>query len=261
MMYTITKRSQTAKAFCSPRYLLNIFVVVGVLLASLPSANVCIALPLDGEAAESIKTLRELVQQPSNTRKLSVADTERYIRLAKEDNQDRQIVAVLTLAFADDDLSSSLLKELSTTEKDKSSLLSGAAQYAVALRSAQTVKKNESEVFIKLSDYLEKTENSATKMFLANRLFVDYGSKSLPVILAAFEEEKNKFVKLDMLYYLAQSNDPAVEKRVLAQNWDEIIELPEDFIFLMSSITPGRGTGFIDNSTIMLIRKIREKLD
>lgn len=218
--------------------------------------KVALAKPIDSNAAKESAMLAQLVNQPRGRRIISEAKTQKYIMMTKADNIDRQLCAVLILAFAKDNISLNVLKKLS---KNTNILLSGAAYYAIRVRS--TSNMNADEALNSLSFWLSRSENAFERMFLANRIAVDFPEKGMHIIMIAARDESNQIVRCDMLYYLAQTDDTDIINEILGWEWNEKGIFPENLAFIMGAITPGRPKDSISNSCGVLLQKIRKKRD
>jgi len=211
------------------------------------------AKPIDSKVAIHLLNVREFFERPHEERSLSEYQSARYLQMANSDNLDLRLVGILMLAYANDAPSSELLEKLS---EKPSPLIAGAAQYARKMRTVRDAKPDVRMSALTL--WIGGSGNAFERLFLANRLAVDFGRDARKVIFLAAQEEQDPIVRCDMLYYLWQSNDSALATKALAWRWDIRIRIPDNIAFLLGSITPGRSRGSAENSVDYLLRQVKE---
>lgn len=228
---------------------------VALLVFCVALVRVSVGKPIDAEAAEHYAGLTQLISRPLEKRKLSFDEVKAYTTMARADNRDMQVCGALALAFAQDDASLSLLRALSKTSDP---LLSGASSYAVIVR--ESFGRGESNFLSNLSFWLGRSENPFARMFLANRIAVDFGDKAMYTLLSATRAEAEATAKSDMLYYIAKGADKSILTEVLRWKWNEEVPYPENVAFIMASITPDRPKDEMSNSCRELLQGIRAKV-
>jgi hypothetical protein len=214
------------------------------------------AKPIDRQAAAHLKALHEVFQKNLEDRNLNKDKLTNFVNLLKEDNFDRKLISILALAYANDEDSKNALYEITTKANDQ--ILKGAAFYALTIRNINN--KNRKLYEETLLNEISKAKNAFTRMFLINRLFVDFGTVELPFIKQMAEKENNEMVKSDMLYYLSFSNNRDRINEILKINWSQNYNLPENISSIMNTITPGRSGKRMENNNSNLIDKLRKKL-
>lgn len=230
------------------------FVLFAIVIPMFLTPQIGEAKPMDTEAATEINRLSIFFAQPLAKRTLSEAQVNSLIAQASADNPDKQLVAVLGLAFAKDNRSGEVVKELSSAQN---ALIAGAAAYALEMR--RLVGKEPAEIYAQLSKSLQASKDSYKTLFLANRLAVDFPKQSDNDLLAAAKREQNDTVKSDLLYYLSRSDDKAVLRQTLLLKWDNTTELSELLAFVLGSVTPQRSKDPMDTSPVVLRKLIQEK--
>jgi hypothetical protein len=216
--------------------------------------------PIDLKAGEAFQEIEGIFKQPLLKRKISKEQTELFIKRAEIDNQDMQICVSIAFAFAEDSNSLNILKKLSL---NSSYTVKGAASYALKIR--QISGRKQDEILRNLCFFLGKSDNQIEKMFLANRMWVDYKEEAIYTILDAIQLEPNDIdnvYRCDLFYYLSQSNKPEILKKALHLEWrnDVLVSLPENLAYIMGSITPGRRKDNIGNSAMFIEENIRKIL-
>lgn len=223
-------------------------------------SRICISYAFDVNAAEALKEIEGLFKQPPQQRKISKEQTELFIKRAERNNSEMRICVSIALAFAEDSNSLEILKRLST---DQDESVKGAASYALKIRHISGRKPD--EILRNLCFYLGKSDNEMEKIFLANRMWVDFKEEAMYTILDSMQSEPNdhmNFYRCDLLYYLSQSDNPEILKEGLKLDWKKDLSetLPESLSYLLGSITPGRKKSTVENTVIIIQRNIREKL-
>jgi hypothetical protein len=253
-------------------YRVSILVFMLVSLVSAPPRN-CAAAPFTGEAASSLEPLHDLIKQPRSERVLTEALTTKYLKMAQSQGFNAQLVGVLALAFASGAESLSLLEKLSQDEGYPE--IREVASYAVLVR--KNNKTSDADFLKILSKRLATSGKPLERMFIANRLAVDFPDVSTSIILDAAKKEATEEVfdpekpenflesaiaKTDMLYYLAQSKDDKTLKEIAT--WSDKLYggwLPESMTAIMSAITPGRPNDALENSWYVLISSVRKRVN
>src|SRR6266481_4992393 len=161
------------------------------------------AKPIDTKAAEEFLKLGKLIS-PGAKRTIPEAS---YIKMAMEDNSDLRLCAALALAFGEEADGFVALQQLS---KVNDVVVAGAASYAIKLRSCD--RRGAAATLNSLCFWLGRSTNAYERMFLANRIAVDFGATSLRVILDAAKSESDEIVQCDMLFYLVGSQDMELSK-------------------------------------------------
>ena len=217
--------------------------------------RVSLASVLDRGAYEASEDLKALYSLPRAKRKASPELTQKYLKiLSKKANRTpgAEFCAALILAYADDKESLRVLKKLGEATED------GTARYALLIR--RTRYLSDEELFGILCFHLGRAPGGAAmdRMFLANRLWVDYGPRSLWTILEAGKDEERALFTDDLLYYLSQTKDPAFAREVLRYEWSDSMTTRHTIYYIMGSITPGRKRDNRSNSSYMLLKKLRK---
>ncbi|MEW6354969.1 MAG: hypothetical protein AB1696_01470 [Planctomycetota bacterium] len=218
--------------------------------------------PLDMAALPLCGRLRQLMQEPLGKRRIADDEAKAYVKIVQDfvregGSSDAALCATLLLAFAGDNASHQALMEV---RRSSAYAISGAALYALRVR-ASSEKKPEAQ-FQVLCDDLRSATEAHEKMFLANRIAVDFGEASAPIILSVARSEPVGYVKCDMLYYLAQSSDVSIAKEILT--WkiksDISVEIPESLATIMLSITPGRPNDRSGYCWDMILQNLAKRL-
>lgn len=238
------------------KYKKHLFFIIFLLAFN---CQICISEPFDVKAAKAFNEIEGLFKQPFQQRKLSSVQTELFIKRAETGNEDMKLVAIHALAFAEDSNSLEILKKLAS---DQSDFVKGAASYALKIR--QISRRKPDEILRNLCYFLGKSDNEAEKMFLANRMWVDFKEEAIYTILESIQTEPNdinNFYRCDLFYYLSQSDNSEILQETLKLNWrkDVLVTLPESVAFIMGSITPGRRKDDIGNAVFFITEKIQEK--
>ena len=223
-------------------------------------SQICNSYAFDVNAAKALQEIEGLFKQTPQQRKMSKEQTELFIKRADTGNAEMQMCAIHALAFAEDSNSLEILKRLSTVHDES---VKGTASYALKIR--QISGREPDEILRNLCFFLGKSDNQFEKIFLANRMWVDFKEEAIYTILDSMQSEPNSifsFYRCDLFYYLSQSDNPEILKEALKLKWreGELSMLPESLAYIMGSITPNRKKGTSWNSVIVIQRNIREKL-
>jgi hypothetical protein len=214
-------------------------------------------IPFGGEAVPDAKKLEALLRRPPEQRRLTAEDENRYVEiLPREGAGDLGQVVALSLAYGTQPRSLETLRtearQLNVPEVPPS-LVGGAASYAVAVREAQP--RGPEERFGLLCYRLGRSANPWERMFLANRLAVDYGRRAGWVLLEAARAERppegaedrsaERFAQFVMLHALVHMKDAALARAVLQEDWSEAkwVGLAEQFQYLMARVSPYADEG------------------
>ena len=238
------------------------------------SVELCTATPIGGQAGKICREeLAPLMKMPLAKRRLSGAQTAKLIEMADSGSLDTQQCVCLGLAFAQDANSLEVLRKLSESQFKG---VQATANYALKVRQNAGCKPR--EMLNNLCFWLGRSDNSLEKMFLANRMWVDFGEESVGTLLLALQAETKDLlngerksegevwaintVRCDLLYYLSESRNKEVLTEALKFKWDETIDwnLSETGAYIMGSITPGRSRSYRQTSRAELVDKIRAKL-
>ena len=216
--------------------------------------SVGLAIPFDSSAMTGTSALEALVAMPPSKRKNSASQTEQFVAMVKSDSGDRKLVGILGLAWSADEGTAALLKKL---QQDAPAWHRGMASYAIVVRSlsgrpAETIPAS-------LCLALGKAKDPSERMFLANRLAVDYPKTTMWAIWDAARVETDPFVRCDMLYYLVKSKDAAIAAKVLRFKW-KWLRPPEGRAFLLGAMTPGRPKDSTHNSTHFLLEELKVRM-
>lgn len=211
--------------------------------------------PIDGKAADGFVILGKLMSRPLAERKVAGEDLKRFIDLWAEDNLDRKLCSLLAFAFAEDERSLDILRQAIRSDFDP---MAGAARYALLMRG---LAGDPGEPMARaLGKRFRDSENPYERLFVANRLAVDYYDSSATLFLDALKFEPNRFVRLYILYFLYHKNDPDVDRAILSARWVEREALPEDMAFIMRSLTPGEKFQDSGRSAGEYLRDIRLRI-
>jgi len=203
-----------------------------------------------------ISTLEALIDMPLSKRKNSAAQSEEFIAMVRSDSSsgDRKSVAILALAWSADEGSAALLKKV---QKEATALHRGMASYALVVRSLSGRPAETHPASLCLA--LGKAKDWTERLFLANRLAVDYPKTSMWAILDAARVETDPHVQWAMLYYLVKSKDAAIAAEVLRFKWKQHFPA-ESLQTLLDAITPGRSTEEMFTSTYFLLRELKARM-
>jgi hypothetical protein len=207
------------------------------------------AQPISGDAVKLCKKLASVFAKPIAERRISAEELRVALESVGSGSDDRKMCAALLLGFASDNKSREVLKRL---RKAESTLIAGAASFALVQRA--WAGEGRVELLGYLAYRLGRASNPFERLFLANRLFVDVGKDALPVILAAAKDEQNAVVRCDMLYYIRTLSDEESFERVRKWEWQKDSAVPENLIFVMASLTPGRSFDRMMNSCWILLK-------
>jgi hypothetical protein len=236
--------------------------VIGMIICCclLSLASVCLyqgkvfSKPPSAETTTTFSKIQKIYAQ----QQISDADARSFATTLDDPaaSQDAKLLAALALAYASD---ADSLKQLQDIARASNSALAGVAQFAIDIRSlAQWPDK---ERFNGLVFYLGREQRAETRLFLANRLAVEYQDVSfLPLYLAA-KNETDPTAQCDMLYYLSRTKDTNRLQLLLNTAWDERGMIPENILAILVTITPGRqqDPGRTDY-TVIILKSIRAKL-
>jgi hypothetical protein len=237
--------------------------------------EVCAALPIGAQAGRICREeLAPLMKIPLAERRASEAQTARLIEMADSNHGWVRECVCLGLAFAQDSNSLEVLRKLS---EDRRKGVQAAAGYALKVR--QNAGRKPEEMLKNLCFWLGRSDNGLERMFLANRMWVDFGAESVGTLLLALKAESEALldgeqmslgkrfginsVRCDLLYYLSESSNKEVLSEALKPEWDETIDwsLSESVAYIMGSVTPGRSRNYRESSRIELLEKIQAKLE
>jgi len=208
-------------------------------------------IPFGGEALPDAKKLEALLRRPPEQRRLTAEDENRYVEiLPREGAGDLGRVVALSLAYGTQPRSLETLRteaqRLNAPHLPPSSV-GGAASYAVAVREAQS--RSPEERFGLLCYRLGRSANPWERLFLANRLAVDYGRRAGWILLEAARAERppegaedrsdESFAQLVMLHALVHMKDAALARAVLQEDWSKAFGgLAEQLQYLMARVSP-----------------------
>lgn len=243
------------------------YQIIGPALAALFIMLKCSAVssvPMDLRAAKEVVALSELMQKPLEGRTLSKEQSDKYVSMTQANNGDQRLIAVLALAFDANPTSLAVLQQQANSEAMN---IAGAANYALTVRAG--AGQDSSKLFGLLCYRLGRSKKPWERMFIANRLAVDFGDKAETVILNAAKEEgelekaeptSGAIARTDMLYYLSQTKDASVAKEILGWEvkggW-----MPESIASLMGAITPGRPRDDGSNSWGILSKRLKKRFE
>jgi hypothetical protein len=217
--------------------------------------SVGLSKPFDSSAATGASALEALVAMPPSKRKNSAAQTQQFVAMVRSDSRDRKLVGILGLAWSADEGSAALLKKL---HQDADAWIRGMAGYALLVRSLSG--RPAATIPASLCLFLGKSKEPSERMFLANRLAVDYPKTSMWAIWDAARAETDPLVRCDMLYYLVKSPDAAIAAEVLRFKWGRRVSPSEGRSFLLGTITPGRPKDDMRNSSDFLLNELRARM-
>lgn len=208
-------------------------------------------IPFGREAVPDAKKLEALLRRPPEQRRLTAEDENRYVEiLPREGAGDLSHVVALSLAYGTQPRS---LEVLRTEARQLNvpgippDIVGGAAAYAVAMREAQS--RSPEERFGLLCYRLGRSANPWERLFLANRLAVDYGQRAGWVLLEAARAERppegaedrlaESFAQYGMLHALVHMKDAALARAVLQEDWSKAYGgLAEQLQYLMARVSP-----------------------
>lgn len=230
-------------------------------------------IPFSMEAVSDAKRLEALLRQPSEQRQLTAEDENRYVEILRRvGGGDLGRVSALSLAYGTQPQSLEALRaaaqRLNVPEVPPDSV-GGAASYAVAVREAQP--RGPEERFGLLCYRLGRSANPWERLFLANRLAVDYGQRAGWVLLEAARAErapKGAKDRLDernaqfvMLHALVHMKDVALARAVLREDWSRALYLSEQCQYLMARVSPYADKNFWDSSASELLGIARRAVE
>jgi hypothetical protein len=128
------------------------------------------------------------------------------------------------------------------------------AAYAVILREHRACP--EEDLLGVLCYHLGLAKNPSTRMYLANRLWSDYGARAEWAIYEAAKTETNMFVKADLLYYVSRTKNVALARAAVASDWSACGDIPEDYAYFLALITPGRKTTYEHMLRIAMVQAL-----
>ena len=217
--------------------------------------SVGLSKPFDSSAMTGTSALEALVAMPPSKRKNSAAQNEQFVSMVKSDSGDRKLVGILGLAWSADEGSAALLKKL---QKDAPAWHRGMASYALAVRSLSG--RPAATIPASLCLALGKAKDPSERLFLANRLAVDYPKTTMWAIWDAARVETDPLVRCDMLYYLVKSKDAAIAAEMLRFKWGRVVFPPEGQAFLLGVMTPERPKDKMHNSSHFLLEELRARM-
>ncbi len=254
------------------RTICRLFVL---LLCSTGLGQVCMAMPIDARADKICnEELAPLMKMPLAERRLSDAQVAKLIEMEEIDSISVRQCVCLALAFAQDANSLDLLRRLS---KDTDESVQAAAHYALKVRDNNGRKPD--EMLNNLCFWLGRSNNYLERIFLANRMWVDFGEDCIKTIMLAAKSEPegipdrtgrldpktmmSNIVRCDLLYYLSESSNKEILSEALKLKWDGTVgwSLSEADAYILGSVTPGRSKSYTHNSRPTLVRKIQAKLE
>ena len=215
---------------------------------------------IEPKTVSIVSEVAKFLKQPLSQRKLSDADSAKYVRLAQDKDNDPliRVAAVQTLAYANDKASRDALNVL-WTENRGLPLMGSAVSYALRIRSNPF--RSSQELYGILAFALGKSMSPLERMFIVNKLAIDFSEQGLWTILEAAKVETDERARCEMLYYLTQSDDKALLQETLNLSWiNEVMVPTEGDAFLFGTITPNRSTDPDDNSSLALLKTLRKKL-
>jgi len=241
-MTNVTRRLRWGRGFA--------LGTLAVLLGGLPPTVQ--GIPFGGEAVPDAKKLEALLRRPPEQRRLTAEDENRYVEILqqREVGGDLGCVVALSLAYGTQPRS---LEVLRTEARQLNvagippDIVGGAAAYAVAVREAQS--RSPEERFGLLCYRLGRSANPWERLFLANRLAVDYGRRAGWVLLEAARAERppegaedrlaESFAQYGMLHALVHMKDAALARAVLQEDWSKAFGgLAEQLQYLMARVSP-----------------------
>ncbi len=225
-----------------------------------------LAKPFDSDAVEHAKRLSELIRRPLKARHVPAQEAVRLLALVRESHSlDVQLCAILSLAWSDDEESLGVVREIAQRHSAPGlppDRLGGAAAYAVVMREPR--QRDSKSLFSILCFHLGRTSNAWERVFIANRLWVDFGADAEWVILEAAKHtpanEHTLLPRIDFLYYLAQTNNPVLAREALRHDWPRVVIVGGQVAYLMHSITPGRAKQNLESmAALKALRKTAAK--
>lgn len=231
--------------------------------------HLCAAMPVPKDVSENYPELRKFFSLPYEeriTRDSTVEKfTESLINSKFGSSRGAQVQACTYLAWASDAASLAALEYFDVDAfRETPDWVGGAALYALKIREHRDRSKK--EMFAILSYELSRSRNMSERMFIVNRLWCDYEVDALPVILETAKEINNikegsleDIIKQDFLYYLSHAEDPSLIREILNLDWPESIEVSDEWLYVMESITPGRSMES-DYLSFFSIKRLKEKL-
>lgn len=223
---------------------------------------------LSRDVVANMSHLEELIRKPLSERVVDVESQEYnlFINILEGKRRNNSSVgakalACLYFAWADDEASRERLEYYAEGDilSGLPSFVGGAALYALTMRDLR--ERSYDELMLLLSYTLGKIENDYQKMFIANRLWVDYKDEVLPVILLTAENGNVEFVMQEYLFCLSNAHNTNILRDALALDWPSGAAEIYDWIYVMSAATPGRSTNALEYSPYACIKKMRGKLE
>jgi hypothetical protein len=167
-------------------------------------------------AGRMLPKLRSLVEQAPERRKVSPEEVGPYIEMLHgPGGAEEPVAAALILAWAEDERSAQALQPL-IAHPAKS--VAGAAMYALGIRQLRTSGK---DYFEGLCELIRGATNDFAVLFFANRLWADFGDRSLAAILDGAVKCRDRFVRWYLLRYLALTESPEFAQKVLLHTWED----------------------------------------
>ena len=189
---------------------------IGALLAVVQ----CWGVPLDEAAQPHLELLACLLKQPVQKRLLSIEEAVKYTALLRQTRStDVAACGALILAWADDQDSRDALVE--SAEKYDRSWAKRAISCALKIRD---IRRTGKDYYTGLCDAVRAAKDPLTLLFLANRLWGDFGKRGLDVIYEATKTHGNDFVTPELVRYLSDTDSPALAEDVLKlENWMDAV--------------------------------------
>lgn len=215
---------------------------------------------IESKTVSLVTEMAEFLKRPLAQRKLSNADSTKYVRLAQDKESDLfiRVTAIQTLAYANDKASRDALSALWAENKGVP-LMGSVLLHSLRVRSNSD--RSSQELYGTLAFHLGKSASPLERMFIANRLAIDFSEQGLWTILEAAKVETDERARCEMLYHLTQSKDKALLQETLNLSWINEDLLPtEVHAFLFGIITPNRSTDPEKNSSLALLRTLKKKL-
>ena len=205
--------------------------------------TVCVlsrAVPFAGKAVDDLKELSELLKRPRGERVLSQESAARCLEAPSGEAGGPWIYRcrAILLAYAEDEKATHLLEEILKKHSDPSHWMAGPTAYALTIRGLR--ERTDEEAFSILCFRMGRSPHPFERMMIANRLWADYGAKAEWAIYEAAKAETNPLAKVDLLYYVSRTKNVALARAAVATDWSACLDIPEDYAYFFSLITPGR---------------------
>jgi hypothetical protein len=132
----------------------------------------------------------------------------------------------------------------------------GAAECALVVR--ETIGMDRERTFAFLAEHLKAAKGPFARLFLANRIAVDFERRAVPTLLDAATREGDDDVKCELLYCVVRYGDAATHARATKMGWGS--EQPsESMSMVLGLMTPGRSTRSIENATWYLLDELKKR--